>query len=531
MRATLLTALTLLLSCTLALPGMGNSYDKNGPLPYRVYVSDKYVEENRFLKTPQNTAKPPGFDEVRDKLPSPHWPARPDAIECYWKAWEIGFRNLHAVTKENNFVSPYIDAAFNGNIFIWDTCFMTMFGKYGSNAFNFQGSLDNFYRKQAPDGFICREIRGSDGTDCFERYEPASTGPNIMPWAEWEYYLNFNDKERLAKIFAPLLAYYNWLHVNRTWKDGSYYLSGWGCGMDNQPRLEEGKGYSAELSHGHMSWIDANLQQIMAGKLLIKMAGELKREKDVEAIRQEVDSLTDFVNTKMWNRNNNFYGDLFRDGGVSDVQSIGAYWALLADIVPQENLKAFLAHLDDPKKFNRPHRVTTLSADDPHYMKTGGYWRGAVWAPTTYMVLRGLTEVGEDKLAYEIALNHFDNVVKVFKDTGTFFENYVPEEAKGSSRKDFVGWTGLPPITVMFEYIFGIRADVPHNKLVWDIRLTDEFGVSNYPLGNKGLLDLKCEKRNQLTDEPKVSISSTVDLNVTMIWEGGRKEIIVKGIR
>ena len=91
-----------------------------------------------------------------------------------------------------------------------------MFGRYGSRAFNFQGTLDNFYRKQLPDGFICREIYGGTGQDCFERVDPSSTGPNIMPWVEWEYFLNFNDTTRLRKVFSPLLAYYKWFELNRT---------------------------------------------------------------------------------------------------------------------------------------------------------------------------------------------------------------------------------------------------------------------------------------------------------------------------
>ena len=84
---------------------------------------------------------------------------------------------------------------------MWDSSFMTMFGRYGSRAFNFQRTLDNFYSRQHADGFICREIAIGDGTDRFERFDPSSTGPNLMPWAEWEYYLHFQDKERLASVF------------------------------------------------------------------------------------------------------------------------------------------------------------------------------------------------------------------------------------------------------------------------------------------------------------------------------------------
>lgn len=214
--------------------------------------------------------------------------------------------------------------------------------------------------------------------------------------------------------------------------------------MDNQPRLPKGKGYHVAYSHGFMSWIDATLQQIMSGRILLNMAKELGRETDLADIQEEVDYLTQFVNDKMWNEKTHFYSDKFRDGTISQVQTIGAYWALLAGVVPQERMNSFLAALDDPQKFNRPHRIPTLAADDPGYDKNGGYWRGSVWAPTTYMVLRGLRAIGHRDLAYSIALNHFNSVTKVFRDTGTFFENYCPEKIEGRSRKNHVGWSGLP---------------------------------------------------------------------------------------
>jgi len=65
----------------------------------------------------------------------------------------------------------------------------------------------------------------------------------------------------------------------------------------------------------------------------------------------------------MWDEANSFYYDHFKDGTLSDVKTIGAYWALLADIVPKERISAFIEHLRNPNEFNRPHRIPSLSAD------------------------------------------------------------------------------------------------------------------------------------------------------------------------
>jgi len=489
-------------------------------------IDNKYAQENVFLKKQADFSPLPKYEEVKAKLPIAKWPARQDVIDCYNYTWQTAFKNLYQPTPENGFVSPFIDAAFSNDIFMWDTGFMLMFGRYGANAFNFQGSLDNFYAKQQKDGYICREIRRSDGTDLFERYDISSTGPNVLPWVEWEYYLNFNDKERLKAVFPPLLAYYQWFRTYRSWPDGSYFSSGWGCGVDNQPRLPEG--INATWGQGHMSWIDITTQEILSGNILIKMAKCIGRENDVKDIEEEVASLTEYVNKNMWDDKTAFYFDRYKDGKLSTTKSIVAYWTLIAQVADQKRADRFIAHLTNKKEFDRYVRIPALSADNPEYRADGGYWNGGVWAPVNYMVLRGLKNYKADSLAHEIAMNNLNNVVKVYKKTGTIFEHYAPERAEGRGVQNFVGWTGLIPITVLFEYVFGICSDVPNNTLVWDVRLLDEHGIDNYPFGKKDIINLTCAKRKRTTEKPKLKIESTIDFKLKLIWAGGNEIIDIK---
>ena len=99
----------------------------------------------------------------------------------------------------------------------------------------------------------------------------------------------------------------------------------------------------------------------------------------------------------------------------------------------------------------------------------------------------------------------------------------------GNNRDNFIGWTGLAPIAVLFEYVFGIQADVPHNRLIWRIDLTDDFGVKQYPFGVNGLVDLRCKARKSIQDKPKITVSSNTDLTLDIIWAGGSYTIAVKG--
>src|SRR5262249_22774892 len=98
---------------------------------YDTHVSNQWVEENRFLLKPPKKAELPTFSQAREDLPDPFWMDHAGTMACYWRAWELAFSNLKQPTSENNFVANYCDTAFNGNLFMWDSAFITGFGLYG----------------------------------------------------------------------------------------------------------------------------------------------------------------------------------------------------------------------------------------------------------------------------------------------------------------------------------------------------------------------------------------------------------------
>ena len=512
---------------------------------YDTHVADAWVSENRFLSVTQDHADIPSFSQARKVLPDPFWAGHAAVSDCYWRAWELAFSNIKRPTSENDFASNYCDTAFNGNLFMWDSSFITCFGVYGRKAFNFQRTLDNFYRKQHPDGFICREISETDGQDTFPRFDPSSTGPNVLAWAEWNYFTKSGDRQRLETVFPPLVAYHHWMRKYRTWPDGSYWSTGWGQGMDNLPRV--GGDEHINFDNGHLVWVDATFQALLSARVLLQMATLLGRQGEVQDLHEEVERLTDFSNLRLWNDEIKFYCDQSSNGKLSPMKHIGAYWALLAGGVRADRCLDFVAHLDNPSEFKRAHRIPALSADDPNYSGSGGYWCGGVWAPTNYMVLKGLDASGQDALAHEIAINHLNNVVQVFEsddtpwlgadqfrqyfhltdlsydDKHTLWENYAPDEIKpGShSKPGYVGWTGVPPIAVLFEDVFGLIPDADSNRLTWHARLIEEHGVRRYPLGSDGVVDLKCNHRISQDERPSIEIHSNIPFTLEVIWKGG----------
>jgi hypothetical protein len=512
---------------------------------YDTHVANAWVPENRFISMAPDQADLPSLSQTREILPDPFWSGHPAVSDCYWRAWELAFSNLRRPTPENGFAANFCDSAFNGNLIMWDSCFVTCFGVYGRRAFNFQRTLDTFYRKQHPDGFICREIIETDGRDSYNRFDPTSTGPNVLAWAEWNHFKKSGDRQRLETVFPPLVAYHQWTRKYRTWPDGSYWSSGWGTGMDNLPRVR--KDEHINFDNGHMTWVDTTFQAVLSARILLQIATILGRQAEVKDLAEELERLIDYSNNHLWNDKSKFYFDRLPNGELLSVKHIGAYWALLAGCVPADRMPDFVAHLENPAEFNRAHRIPALSADDPNYSPTGDYWCGGIWAPTNYMVLKGLDANGQDELAHEIAINHLSNVVQVFEsddtpwlgadqfrqyfhlvdlkfdDKHTLWENYAPDVIKpgGHSKPGYVGWTGVPPIAVLLEDVFGLSPDADVNRLTWHVRLTDEHGVRRYPFGSDGVLDLKCNRRISQDDRPSIEIHSNVPLTLEVIWKGG----------
>ena len=445
----------------------------------------------------------PAFDETRDQMPAPIFDENPDYVQMYWKAWEIAFKNFYEPAPESGFVSQYIDAAFSNSIFLWDTCFLTMFCDYAHPLVPGIGSLDNFYIKQHENGEICRQIDRQTGKDYHkwvnrygrDLYSRSHAGgpvtyvgrdvpkppPNlsldalnhpIFAWAELESVRVTGDKARLALVYPPLVKYYAALQKYIRQGNG-LYMTDW-ASMDNSPRVP--------ILRGGGTGVDISSEMALFARQLAEIATMLGKSEEAKAYKREAEELATRINEQMWDPERKFYYDLTVDGERGDDKTIAAYWTLLAGVASPEQADVLAGHLENPETFGRKHRVPSCSADLKEFDPEGGYWRGAVWSPTTTMVIRGLERYGKQDLANEIALEHLGYVAQVFEETGTFWENYPADVIAPPNRgkPDFVGWTGVVPILYLFEYGIGFRPDALNNRLNWTILSDERSGCERF---------------------------------------------------
>ncbi len=467
------------------------------------------VAQNRFRRQKPARMEIPPFESVRDLLPVPVLPGFDAWNRMYWRSWSLAWEKLCEPETDSKLIAPFIEPQRVPHLFMWDSTFEALYGLYGRRAFNFIGFLNNFYAVQQDDGFISREIDISTGKPLYEPFDPDGTGPNILAWTEWRYFRATGDEARLRRIFFPLMALYRWSRANRAWQNGLYWATGVSSGMDNQESVPGGLHH-----HQHWSWVGASCQAAVNAMVLQRMALVLDESDLVDELSADRALLARAINEGCWNEDTQFYHDVDRWGGHSPVKSIAAFWALYdRDLVPDKRKPQLIQHLRERGSFYTPHRVPTLSTDSPGYDPGGGFWRGAVWAPTNYMVMRGLRTVGQHALAHEIAVNHLQTASQVFDRTGFFWENYAPEAiAPGEpAQANAILWSGLTAIAILLEDVLGIWADWPLRTVYWDLRLEAEgtYGVKNYPLGREESLDL-------LGNREKVTVHSTTPFTLIL---------------
>ncbi|HMF34573.1 MAG TPA: hypothetical protein VKK79_24330, partial [Candidatus Lokiarchaeia archaeon] len=170
------------------------------------------------------------------------------------------------------------------------------------------------------------------------------------------------------------------------------------------------------------------------------------------------------------------------------VTTIASLLPLAIGSLPSEILNSLVAHVVDPREFNTPIPLPTVSRSDPLFLKDT--WRGPVWVNTAWMVLFGLGLNGKDDITGDFAYRLVKGVYETRAKCGSFYEFYDPDgpTLAGLHRKqgnlgkkitlgdkpihNFCGWTALVN-TILLENILGYARNAgvvilkPHLPAHW----------------------------------------------------------------
>ncbi|UCS91658.1 hypothetical protein KZP23_12955 [Echinicola marina] len=460
---------------------------------FYAYSQETYGE---YFSKKQYEDKPlPRFEKVRALIPQPVLEENPVWVEMYWKAWEIAFKRMKSPPPGSPLVSNFLDEGLDDNIYQWDTNFMVMFSRYIHHIFPGIQSNDNFYARQRKDGLIWRIYKEEDGAE-----HPWGGGENFArsinpPLFSWSEYLNYQvtgDKTRFRMVLPVLEKYVEWIDkhkVDQNTPHRLYWSNGQASGMDNTLRDTGRPGGHSSTSP--MGWVDMSAQMVMNYNYLAFICEELGEKKKAKKFKRSAKEISERINEWMWNEEDGLYYDVSPEGEQVKIKTVACFWPMLAGVSSEEQNERLIANLKDPSSFWRKIIFPSLAADQEKYNPKGGYWLGSVWAPTNYAIIKGLEKNGYADFARECALRYLKGIEQVYNNTGTFWECYSPDFARPATKengeivaRDFVGWTGLGPISLLIENIIGIDVHGANHEISWRLSRTDSHGIKNLLCGD-----------------------------------------------
>lgn len=465
-----------------------------------------------------------GAKNWKEYIPQPIFEHKSEYVEFYNKAWEIAFEHIKNVDGMPQ--NPYMDEAFCATqIWIWDSCFMSLFCKYAKDVFPGVETLNNFYKplyegQHLPKIYPPKDEPYWTGAVYGKPYEikvHIADNPPLFAWAEYENALMSGDKEYIKNLLYEhkvLQKHYYWIEnlhektnidvcQNETCliaEKYGYKWEGGRSGMDNTPRGRVGAHAEKERPNNpDMLWIDAVCQQAFAARMISKLYAIIGDEIKSDEWNKKFEEKKNIVNNMYWDDKDEFYYDI--DCNTHDfykVMSIASYWTMTAHIAPNDRAEKMLNQLNNPKTFGGAVPFVSLARNDADYKPSGRYWRGGVWLPTAYATLKGLAEYGYYDDACKRGTELLEHMYKTYTnyEPHTIWEAYspekyepttVPETENVKARKDFCGWSALGPICVFIEFVIGLNSvDAFEKKVKWsksDI-FEGKIGIKNLRFGN-----------------------------------------------
>jgi len=472
------------------------------------------------------------------KLPEPILENHPEWVDLYYKAWELCADHIKTLDDGRAYIDNAWDPSRNYQ-WVWDSCFISLYSRYASQQFPCMGGVDILYSLQRDDGYIAMNY---DFDKMVEPWpDPDRINPPIFAWVEWEYYLSTGDSSRFKRVVGHIEKLMEWIdnnrrtvshrefanqHLNEGDRQSSdadtpfYYFRDTGSsGLDDAPRApripEVGQYYD---------WIDLSSQMALSFRMLSNINSVINDKDKASYWTLRAEELGAAINKCLWSDNTRFYHDRAVSFNLCTTKTVASFWPILAGICDNYRLDSLVDHLLDEREFNRHTPVPAVSADDPNYNPLGGYIASGTWAPTNYMITKGLVDQDRGDIAHMIAMKYIGVISRTYLNfkPHTIWEGYCNEEDRPCgipytdklAGPDWVGWSALGPIAMLIENVIGINIDVPKRQVKWEIRLLEEHGVKNLNLGKLGHISLLCRSRSSIKDSAEVIILADRDITV-----------------
>jgi neutral trehalase len=364
----------------------------------------------------------------------------------------------------------------------FDSIFSSFFLVYSNRIYPAHPQLDALYAKQEESGAIRWRYNVKTGEPALTADNPEGVGMPLFAWAEFNLYHKTANKKRVKEVIGTLQKYFAWLEATFKAPNGLYAVPLSATNMANSPR-EKAKYF-----------VDFNTAMAI-NALYMSALGDILNDKEISfRYKKAYFTIKTRVNSLMWNQDKGFYYDLDENEKQLGVKTIGAFWALLAEIPNEDRAELLISHLTNPEEFGTEHPFPTLAANEPEFSKDGNGYRGSVFAPYTYMIIKGLEKYNHYELARECAIRHMYYVLDSLNPEGsqkpTVWEAYKPQSEGPATwpgndafpRPQHLAYMGLSTVALMIENVVGLSISLPRKTVDWIIPNLEIMGIENLSL-------------------------------------------------
>lgn len=311
-------------------------------------------------------------------------------------------------------------------VWSWDHCFNALALAEGS----FEAAMDQFllpFDHQSADGALPDSITHSEVLYNFVK-------PPIHGWAFSRLRERAPEplgEDRLREVYDRLAAWSRfWLERRAPGSALPYYEHGNDSGWDNSTVFD---------AHRLIESPD------LAAFLLVQLhvVGELASElgEDPTPWLAQAQALQDALVTELRDGDRLFARSVVGHEEASSTSLLTALPILAARHLPQSVVEDLARQIESHLTEWGP---ATELVDSPLY-ESDGYWRGPIWAPSTYLIVSGLRSAGMDELADEIGRRF----CRLCESSG-FAENFDAVTSRGLRDRAYT-WTAAVYLLLLGE--------------------------------------------------------------------------------
>jgi len=316
----------------------------------------------------------------------------------------------------------------------WDHCFNALAVARVDGTFAFNQFMAPFHL-QAETGAL-----PDVWTPNLETYW-AVTKPPIHGWA-FDKLLDAHayPPEALQRVYDGLARQARWWqHYRDSDGDGiPDYPQGCDSGWDNATSFDAGFFLESPDLSAHL---------VLQMRCLARLARMLGRPDDGDRWQAESQQLLQRLYAHSWEQGG-FVARLTRTHLTPQPQRtlLNLVPLVLGSLLDADKRAVMVNDLRE--HYLTPYGLATEQPTSPLY-ESDGYWRGPIWAPSTYLIVDGLARAGEAELARDIARRFCDMLAFT---AGGAYENFDALTGKGWRAPGYT-WTASVFLLLMWEYL------------------------------------------------------------------------------